>query len=224
MRFSDIFLRCLRRPTPRTCLLLDRVSLAGVGLAIARILEPLQGTHRNPKQVGRPLAQETLLETMAERALSFADCPLGLAGSNRSEDDLLAEVRAFLHRHLTDIRGLLLNRWRIGFHLGQPVSEPGQTGRHEEHEAADLEKNAHALEIHGHGKTRDRKHDEGNRQESRLARDAGALIVEVRGVIGDRNEEHRVAEQSDYALEHELAPARIVRSPELKIQHQADND
>src|SRR5207302_3290140 len=71
VRFSDIFLRRLRRPTPRTRLFLDRVSLAGVGLAIARIFDPFESARWDSEEVRRPLTQETLLEAVAERALSF---------------------------------------------------------------------------------------------------------------------------------------------------------
>src|SRR5207247_9989320 len=130
----DVFLRRLRRPAARARFLLDRVALAGIGLAITGIFETFHRSHRDPEQIGRPFAEEALLEPMAERTLPLADGPLCTAGPDRSEDDLLAKVRAFLHRHLADIRGLLLDRRRIGFHLRQPVPEPGETGRHKEHE------------------------------------------------------------------------------------------
>src|SRR5437879_8884939 len=160
---------------------------------------------------------------MTEGALSLADGALRTARPDSSEDDRLSEARPSLDRHLTDIRGCLLDGGRIGLHLRQPVPEPRQTSRHEEHEAADLEEDPHALEIHGHHEAGNRKHDERNRQEPRLARDAGALIVEVHGVVGDRDEEHRVTEKPDHALEYELALTRIDLPAELEVQHQDDD-
>src|SRR5437879_13718446 len=104
---------------------------------------------------------------MTEGALSLADGALRTARPDSSEDDLLAEVRSFLNRHLTDIRGFLLDGRRIGFHLRQPVPEPRQTSRHEEHEAADLDDDPPALEIHAQHDSGNRKIDERTRQETR---------------------------------------------------------
>src|SRR5436309_13100083 len=73
MRFWDVLSRRRCCPAARTRLLLDRISLAGVTLAIPGIFKPLQRTRRNPEQAGYPLAEEALPEPMAEEALYLAE-------------------------------------------------------------------------------------------------------------------------------------------------------
>src|SRR5213594_191256 len=79
MRLGNVLLTSFCSACSREGLLLNRITVAGLPLVIAGVLKLLLGPLRDSKQVWRSLAQEPLIEPLAQGTLSLADGPLDLA-------------------------------------------------------------------------------------------------------------------------------------------------
>src|SRR5436853_5498774 len=92
MRFGNVFLTGFRSASSRKGLLLNRITVAGLPLVIAGVFKLLLCPLRDSKQIRRSLAQEPLIEPVAQGALSLADGSLDFALSDPSEDDFFTLI------------------------------------------------------------------------------------------------------------------------------------
>src|SRR5438093_3957834 len=76
MRLGNVLLTSFCSACSRERLLLNCITVAGLPLVIAGILKLLLGPLRDSKQVRRSLAQEPLIEPVAQGTLSLADSSL----------------------------------------------------------------------------------------------------------------------------------------------------
>src|SRR5438105_14562744 len=81
----NILLARLRSPCTGERFLLHRIAVAGLPLVIAGVFKLLLCPLRDSKQIRRSLAQEPLIEPVAQGALSLADGSLDFALSDPSE-------------------------------------------------------------------------------------------------------------------------------------------
>jgi hypothetical protein len=65
---------------------------------IARIIQPLRGSIKDSIQIWRALTQKALIESVAEWALAFTNCPLHPALPNASKNNLFPFISQLLDR------------------------------------------------------------------------------------------------------------------------------
>src|SRR5437867_6385495 len=123
MRLCNILLTSLCGTSSRERLLLSCITVARLPLVIARVLKLLLGPLRDSKQVRSSLAQEPLIEPVAQGTLSLPDGSLDLALSDPSEDDFLPLISQLLWRHAPEVQ-LHLRRREPSLYLGEPVAIP----------------------------------------------------------------------------------------------------
>src|SRR5438093_12151095 len=119
VRLRDILLASVGRSRSRKGLFLSRIAVAWLPFVVTGILKLLLGTLRDPKQVGSPLAQESFIESVAQRTLAFSDGTLDFTLPDSAEDDLLSLVRQLLGAHAAEVQFDFRGR-KAAFHLGEP--------------------------------------------------------------------------------------------------------